>query len=111
MNTTYTEDVMDEIYFALSNQKRRGIIHDLSLMPSTVNSLATRHSLTLPAIHKHIRMLESAGLIMRRKSGRTNFVSLKNDSLMLAQNWLMQYHLDWSSPNASLDNYIAGMKE
>ena len=76
-----------------------------------MGELARNQRLTLPAIHKHIRMLEAAGLILRRKSGRTNFVVLNAESLGVAQRWIMQYHVEWSSPHATLENYIAKMKE
>ncbi len=96
---------------ALANSKRRGIVHELALTPATVGQLARDQGLSLPAIHKHIRQLESAGLIVRRKSGRTNFVTLNGATLGLAQSWIMQYHVNWGSPEATLDNYISRMKE
>ncbi len=111
MYTPYNSPQLDAVLDALANQKRRGIIHELSLQPATVAQLARRHDLSLPAIHKHIRILESAGLITRKKSGRTNFVALNNFTLQLAQNWIMQYQTAWGATNATLENYIARMQE
>jgi DNA-binding transcriptional ArsR family regulator len=110
MNIPYDSPQLDTVLDALANQKRRGIIHDLSLQPATVGQLARRHDLSLPAIHKHIRNLEKAHLIIRKKTGRTNFVALNNSTLGLAQNWVMQYQTAWGGNKATLDNYIVGMK-
>ena len=69
------------------------------------------HDLSLPAIHKHIRTLEEAGLILRKKSGRTNYVALKAGGLTVVQSWIRQYHTAWASDDATLENYIARMRE
>jgi DNA-binding transcriptional ArsR family regulator len=111
MNTPYNSPQLDSVLDALANQKRRGIIHDLSLHPATVGQLARNHELSLPAIHKHIRTLENAKLIIRKKAGRTNFVALDNRTLGLAQSWIMQYHTEWGNTKATLENYISRMQE
>ena len=111
MHIPYDSPQLDDVLSALASQKRRGIIHDLSLQPNTVGRLARRHELSLPAMHKHIRTLEEAKLIIRRKAGRTNFVALDTATLRLAQSWITQYNVAWGSPQASLENYISRMKE
>ena len=111
MNIPYNSPQLDAILDTLANQKRRGIVDDLSLSPSTVKELADRHDLSLPAIHKHIRSLEDAKLIVRHKVGRTNFVALNPETLGLAQGWLMQYRTSWGNAHATLENYISRMKE
>ena len=111
MKIPYDSKKLDVVLDALANQKRRGIIHDLSLTPATVKYLAGRHGLTLPAIHKHIRILEDAKLIVRKKVGRTNFVALNPKTLGLAQKWITQYQTGWGSAQASLENYVARMQQ
>jgi DNA-binding transcriptional ArsR family regulator len=111
MNIPHDSPQLDIILDALANQKRRGIVHDLSLSPSTVKQLADHHGLSLPAIHKHIRSLENAGLIVRRKVGRTNFVALNPETLSLAQGWIMQYQTSWGNAHATLENYVSRMQE
>jgi DNA-binding transcriptional ArsR family regulator len=111
MKIPYDSPQLDIVLDALANQKRRGIIHELSLCPATVKQLAEHHDLSLPAIHKHIRILEEAQLIIRRKSGRTNFVALNQRTLKTAQDWLLQYQTHWGNPNATLENYISRMQE
>lgn len=107
----YDTPQLDSLLAALAHPKRRGMMHDLSLGPATVARLARDHGLSLPAIHRHIRILEQAGLIVRRKSGRTNFVALNRKGLALVQGWIMQYQTQWGSDAATLDNYIARMQE
>lgn len=111
MNIPYDSPQLDIVLDALANQKRRGIVHDLSFQPSTVGQLARNHKLSLPAIHRHIRTLEEAKLIMRKKAGRTNFIALNSNTLGLAQNWITQYNTNWGNTQASLENYISRMKE
>ena len=111
MQIPYDLPQLDEVLAALANPKRRGIIHDLSLHPVTVGQLARKYKLSLPAIHKHIRLLEEAKLIVRKKVGRTNFVGLNQETLGIAQNWIMQYHTSWGNSAATLQNYVARMQE
>ena len=111
MNIPYDSPQLDASLNSLANQKRRGILHDLSFNPCTVGQLARKHDLSLPAIHKHIRSLEAAQLIIRKKHGRTNFVALNQKTLRLIQNWVMQYKTEWGNSDASLENYISKMKE
>ena len=111
MNIAFDSPKLDAVLDALANQKRRAIVHDLSFQPSTITRLARKNDLSLPAIHKHIRTLEQAQLIVRRKVGRTNFVALDASALSLAQDWIMQYHTKWGSVDATLANYITRMQE
>ncbi len=97
---------LDNAFDALANAKRRGILGTLSYRPATVTELAAEHNLSLAAIHRHIRVLETAGLIQRKKVGRTNFVAIKRDALRTAQSWIMQYHTGWGTDEETLENYI-----
>ncbi len=111
MNVPYDSPQLDTVLDALANQRRRGIIHELALQPATIGQLARHHDLSLPAIHKHIRSLEDAKLIIRRKAGRTNFVALNSNTLGLAQSWITQYQTGWGGSQATLENYIARLQE
>jgi DNA-binding transcriptional ArsR family regulator len=101
---------LDAAFVAMAHDKRRGMLYYLSFRPATVGQLADEFGLSLPAMHKHIRLLEKARLIKRRKVGRTNFVALNRQSLSNAQQWLMQFRTDWGNDEESLDNYIASLK-
>jgi DNA-binding transcriptional ArsR family regulator len=97
--------ILDKAFDALANEKRRSIITSLSLQPLSISKLAQFNDLSLPAIHKHIKILEQAELVCRRKIGRTNFLVLNHDSLILVQQWLLQHQAHWGSAKATLENY------
>lgn len=109
MEIPYDSPELDNILDALANQKRRGIVHELALSPASIKQLARHQALTLPAIHKHLKILENAKLIVRRKTGRTNFISLNPGTLGLAQAWVTQYQTGWGNSQATFENYLSGM--
>ena len=96
---------LDTVFEALANKHRREIVYVLGLQPHSISKLASMRGLSLPAIHKHIKILEDAGIIVRKKMGRTTFLSLNRDSLLGLQSWLSQYHAYWGNNNETLDNY------
>lgn len=96
---------LDKIFEALANQHRREIIYVLGLQPYSISQLASMQNLSLSAIHKHIKILEDAGMITRKKIGRINFLTLNRESLRGLQDWLMQYHAYWGSNEETLENY------
>ena len=105
------EQNLDGVFEALANSKRRSIINTLAFRPATVSQLAQEHNMSLPAIHRHIRVLEDTQLIQRRKVGRTNFVALQRKHFATAQAWMGQYRLDWGNDEETLENYIASLKQ
>jgi len=96
---------LDAIFVALANKHRRAIVYVLGLQPVSISKLASMQSLSLPAIHKHIKILEGAGMIIRKKIGRSNYLVLNRKSLASLQDWLGLYHTYWGSDEASLENY------
>lgn len=111
MKSTTKSTQLDAAFLALSNSKRRGMVETLSYRPASVSQLADEFKLSLPAMHKHIRLLERAQLIQRRKAGRTNFVALDRESLSSVQSWLGQFHTEWGSSRETLENYISGLEK
>ena len=97
--------VLDSVLEALANPHRRGIVYVLGLQPCAVSQLARMRGLSLPAIHKHIKVLENAGLVSRRKTGRTTYLILNPRRLRLLQDWAGQFHTYWGSDEASFENY------
>ena len=93
------------VFEALAHKHRREIIYALSLQPHSISRLASMRRLSLPAIHKHIKVLENAGLVLRRKTGQTNFLSLNRQGLRELQRWLMQFHAYWGDDKETLENY------
>jgi DNA-binding transcriptional ArsR family regulator len=84
---------LDIIFEALAHKHRREIIYVLSLGPCSISKLAFLRNLSLPAIHKHIEILEKGGMVTRRKIGQTNFLTLNQASLSGLQDWLMRISL------------------
>lgn len=96
---------LDHIFEALANKHRREMVYVLSLQPCSIHQLAEMRGLSLPAIHKHIKILEQGQLILRKKIGRTNVLTLNRASMRTLQTWIAQYHLYWGSDDATLRNY------
>ena len=90
MTTTQSSQDLDNVFKALANKHRREIIYllSLSLEPYPIHKLAFLRNLSLPAIHKHIVILEKGGMVTRNKIGQTNFITLNRDSLSGLQYWL-----------------------
>lgn len=105
MTDTNSTEPLDNILEALGNQHRREIIYVLSLQPCSISQLADMRGLSLPAIHKHIQVLEKGDMIIRKKIGRSNVLTLNRKSLRVIQDWLMQYHTYWGSNEETLENY------
>ena len=97
--------VLDSVLEALANPHRREIVYVLGLQPCAISELARMRGLSLPAIHKHIKILENAGLVSRRKTGRTTYLTLNPQRLRLLQDWAAQFHTYWGSDQASFENY------
>ncbi len=97
--------VLDSVLEALANPHRREIVYVLGLQPCAISQLARMRGLSLPAIHKHIKILENAGLVSRRKTGRTTYLILSPRRLRLLQDWAAQFRTYWGSDQASFENY------
>lgn len=96
---------LDQLLEALANPHRREFVYLLGLQPWGVSQLAQKRGLSLPAIHKHIKILEEAGLVSRRKHGRTTYLTLNPQPLVLLQTWVGQFHPYWGGDQASYENY------
>ena len=101
---------LNDTFDALANKHRRAILYRLSLQPRSISQLANEQELSHPAIHRHIKILEQAKLIKRRKSGRTNFLSIDRTGLLELRNWIDQYHAYWGSQEETLENYVASIE-
>lgn len=99
-------DDLSRVFDALANDHRRGIILLLALQPRSISQLAELRGLTLPAIHKHVRVLEDAAMVRRRKLGRTNFLALEREPLIRLQAWTGQFQAWWGTGAETLENYV-----
>jgi len=101
---------LDVVLRALANQHRREIVSALALQPLSIGQLAQRRGLSLPAIHKHITVLEDAGLVLRRKVGRANILTMDRGPLRSLQGWLGQFHAYWGTDAETLENYEESLR-
>ena len=102
---------LDQVFAALANKHRRGIVYSLGLQPASIGQLAKRQKLSLPAIHRHIKVLEEAKLVRRKKNGRVNFLALDRSGLLLMQDWIAQYQAYWGTEKETLENYIVSIEK
>ena len=98
-------DNLDRLFEALANHHRRAMVYALGLQPYAISQLAQQRGLSLTAIHRHITILENAGLVIHRKIGRTHFLSLNKEALRTLQQWLMQFQAYWGDNVETLENY------
>jgi DNA-binding transcriptional ArsR family regulator len=104
-NVDGQDRMLDQLLEALANPHRREIVYLLGLQPWGVSQLARRRGLSLPAMHKHVKILEQAGLVSGRKRGRITYLTLNRGPLVLLQSWVGQFHPYWGSDQASYENY------
>lgn len=98
-------DGLDGLFEALANRHRREMVRLLGLQPHSISGLARIRGLSLPAINKHVRVLVDAGMVDRRKLGRTTFLTLNRASMRHLQAWLGEFHAYWGTEKESLANY------
>ena len=103
----YSISELDATFGALSDPTRRALLAALALGEASVGQLARPHKISLAAISKHIQILERAGLVRRRRVGRTHYISLEASPLLGAFGWLAAYQDFW---DVSLDS-LAGLLE
>jgi len=100
-------DDLSRVFDAMANVHRREMIRALAVQPRSISQLAESRGLSLPAMHKHVRVLEEAAMIRRRKVGRTNFLALEREPLRRLAAWVEQFHPWWGTDEESLENYVA----
>ncbi|MDE2383368.1 MAG: helix-turn-helix transcriptional regulator [Alphaproteobacteria bacterium] len=93
----YLSSSLDPVFHALGDATRRAMLRQLAQSPRSVTELAAPHDMSLAAASKHIKVLESAGLISREVQGRTHTCRLNAAPLASAQEWLSYYEKFWTS--------------
>ena len=97
---------LDEVFGALADPTRRRILETLSRGDQCVTALARPHRMSLPAISKHLRVLEHAGLICRRRDGRVHHLKLEAKPMQAAARWIEEYRKFWEGALDSLAEYL-----
>ena len=98
---------LDATFGALADPTRRAILAHLALSPETsVGELARPFAMSPPAISKHLRVLESAGLLARRKDGRIHHCRIVAKPMRAASDWIAHYRDFWEARLDSLQRYL-----
>ncbi len=99
-------DSLSLTFAALADPTRRGMLERLTRGPATVKELAEPFSLSLPAISKHLKVLEHAGLIERGREAQWRPAQLIAAPLKDVAQWLEQYRRNWEESFDRLDEYL-----
>ena len=102
----YLDAALDSTFSALSDATRRGILARLARGETSVTELAAPYEMSLPAVSKHLRVLESAGLVQRRKDGRVYRCQLIAEPMKNAAEWIAHYRLFWEQQLDALARYL-----
>lgn len=101
------ESRLDRVFGALSHSARRALLARLAKGPLPITELAAPFAISLPAVSKHLRVLESAGLITRAIDGRVHRCSLRLDTVAAAEQWLADRRAFWKGALDSLASHVA----
>jgi DNA-binding transcriptional ArsR family regulator len=100
------DDRLDDLFGALADRTRRRLVARLARSPATIGELAEPFAMSLPAVSKHIRVLERAGLVVRTVAGRVHTCVLAGEPLRDAAAWLDHYREFWDDTLASLARFV-----
>ncbi|MFT5197106.1 MAG: DNA-binding transcriptional ArsR family regulator [Cellvibrionaceae bacterium] len=104
------EDRLSETFAALANSTRRAILARLAMGEATVNELAEPFSMSLPAISKHIKVLERAGLITQGQKAQFRPCTIDVTPLKEISTWAEQYRHIWEASFDRMEDYIQQIK-
>ena len=100
------DDRLDTVFRALSDRTRRTLLANLARGPAMVSELAAPFDMSLPAVSRHIRVLEDAKLLVRAVDGRVHRCSLATEPLQDADRWLDGYRSFWSDTLDALERHV-----
>jgi DNA-binding transcriptional ArsR family regulator len=104
-------DRLSQTFAALANPTRRAILARLAEGDATVNELAEPFKMTLPAISKHIKVLEQAGLISQGQKAQYRPCTIELKPLIEVSEWTEQYRQIWEARFDRMDDYIKQLKK
>jgi DNA-binding transcriptional ArsR family regulator len=107
-----SDDQLDLVFRALGDRTRRTLLARLAEKPAMVTELAEPFAMSLPAVSRHIRVLERARLVVRHVDGRVHHCSLDLAPLKTVEGWLNHYRHYWEGQLEALARYVdAGDKK
>ena len=111
MNALMTEDQLDRAFMALADPTRRGILARLAQGEAGVMELGEPFAMSQPAITKHLKVLERAGLISRHREAQRRLSRLEPRRMREVSDWLGTYREYWEESFERLDALVAEMEE
>ena len=102
----YSSRMLNRTFAALADPTRRSILAHLARGDKCVTHLAKPHAMSLPAVSKHLRVLEKAGLLRRRRYGRVHEMRLDAKPLRQAAQWVEEYRTFWQGSLDRLAEYL-----
>ena len=103
-------DPLSAVFLALADPTRRSMIQALSQGERTLTELAAPFKISLPAVTKHLRMLERAGLVRRARKAQSKPCTLQAEPLEQALNWIEQHRADWEARLDRLDVFVLALQ-
>ncbi|MGW1061181.1 ArsR/SmtB family transcription factor [Micromonospora rubida] len=103
-------DQLSAVFSALSDPTRRAIIAELAERDATVTELTAPLSISMPAVSRHLKVLEHAALISRSRSGKWRASHLEAAPLREAADWIERYRRLWDSSLTRLDAHLAAVQ-
>ena len=98
--------MLDRTFGALADPTRRRILEHLAQGDHCVTDLARPYSMSLPAVSKHLRVLEKAGLVRRQRKGRVHSLKLEAEPMREALQWMEEYRRFWEDSFDRLAEYL-----
>lgn len=105
------EDRLDRAFAALADPTRRAILATLAQGPATVQEVAEPFTISAPAVSRHLKVLERAGMVTRTTQAQWRTLSLQPEPLDEVSAWLEQQRRDWSLRLDALEQHLETMKE
>lgn len=97
---------LDGMFGALGEPVRRAVVRQLASGEKSLSALAKPFDMTMPAVMKHVAILERSGIIRTEKRGRTRYCALEPAKLKLAQDWISEMTYFWTSRIESLKRHV-----
>ncbi len=97
---------LDLVFGALSDPTRRGMLETLSGGAVNIRTLAAPFKMSQPAISRHLRVLEEAGLVRRQKRGREHHISVNSQAAEQARDWIAHYTRFWKQQFDAVEEYL-----
>jgi DNA-binding transcriptional ArsR family regulator len=110
MTLVVDEDRLNETFAALANSTRRAILARLAEGEASVNELAEPFNLTLPAISKHIKVLQRAGVVVQGQRAQFRPCTLDATPLEEISSWAEQYRRVWEARFERMDDYLTQLQ-